>query len=94
MNRELILEYAAKTEHVGVPGSYEATGRAAEPNCGDELVYYLSTKRDVVTEISYTITESACPPAKAKAPCTCGGGGGGWGKAGDGGLSAGRLDAE
>lgn len=65
MNRELILEYAAKTEHLGVPESWEATGRAAEPNCGDELVYYLSTKRDVVTEISYTITESACPPAKA-----------------------------
>ena len=68
MNRELILEYAAKTERLGVPESWEATGRAAEPNCGDELVYYLSTKRDVVTEISYTITESACPPAKRR-PC-------------------------
>ena len=74
MNRELILEYAAKTERLGVPESWEATGRAAEPNCGDELVYYLSTKRDVVTEISYTITESACPPAKGrvmKPPSRC-----------------------
>lgn len=33
MNRELILEYAAKTERLGVPESWEATG----PRGGAEL---------------------------------------------------------
>ncbi len=65
MNRELILEYAESQKHRGLLEQAQGRGSCREPECGDELIITIKTKREIITEIGYTITESACPPMKA-----------------------------
>lgn len=65
MNRELILEYAGSEKHRGLLEGAQGNGSCREPECGDELEIAIKTKREIITEIGYTITETACPPMKA-----------------------------
>ncbi|NLN98545.1 MAG: iron-sulfur cluster assembly scaffold protein [Eubacteriaceae bacterium] len=65
MDTTKIIEFAEKAENYGQLEDYVASGIAVEPDCQDELEIRINTKRDLVTEISYMITESACTPAKA-----------------------------
>ncbi len=67
MNRELILEYAESARRKGLPEDAQGCGSCREPECGDELVMAIKTRREIITEIGYTITETACPPMKASA---------------------------
>jgi len=65
MDREKIILYSEKKDNLGVPESYLGRGEAREPGCGDELVMYINTRREIITEFYFTVTESACPPLKA-----------------------------
>lgn len=65
MDREKILIYSEKTEHLGKPETCLGEGEIKEPGCGDQLNMYIDTKREIITEFHYTVTESACPPLKA-----------------------------
>lgn len=65
MDREKILAYSEKKEYLGVPETYFGTGEVREMGCGDILRMYIRTSREIVTECSYTVTQSACPPLKA-----------------------------
>lgn len=65
MDRERVIIYSEKKEHLGVPESFQGMGEAREPGCEDLLRMYISTKREIITEIHYTITDTACPPLKA-----------------------------
>lgn len=65
MNRELIEMYAAGAENPGFLPDHEGVGVCEEPECGDVLEFTFKTQREIITDIGYTITESACPPMKA-----------------------------
>ena len=65
MDQELILEYSEKQELRGELRDFQGSSRVQEPGCGDEMCMYLKTHREVITEIRFTITDSACPPVKA-----------------------------
>lgn len=69
-NRERVIQYGADQTYVGEPASYQGMGETTEPGCGDVMRFYISTRREIITEISYTITESACWPVKACAAYT------------------------
>ena len=65
MDREKILAYSERTENLGEPEVFLGTGEVKEPGCGDQLNMYINTKREIITEFHYTVTDSACPPLKA-----------------------------
>ncbi len=65
MNQELVLEYSEKQELRGTLEDFQGMSRVQEPGCKDELCMYLKTRREIITKIRFTITESACPPVKA-----------------------------
>lgn len=72
MNPEYIAETALKAKHKGKPEAYMGTGACQDPSCKDVLQYYLSTSREIITELSYTITETSCFPSKACAEAAAG----------------------
>lgn len=51
--------------------SYQGMGEAVEPSCGDVTRIYLRTRREVITEIDFTITETACLTAKVCVAAAC-----------------------
>ena len=61
MDREKILAYSERTENLGEPEVFLGTGEVKEPGCGDQLNMYINTKREIITEFHYTVTDSACP---------------------------------
>ena len=65
MDREKILAYSEKTENLGEPEVFLGPGEVKEPGCGDQLNMNINTKREIITEFHYTVTDSACPPLKA-----------------------------
>lgn len=65
MDREKILVYSEKKEYSGKPEEFLGAGEVREPGCGDVFAMYINTKREVVTECCYEVTETACPPLKA-----------------------------
>ena len=65
MDREKIILYSEKTENLGEPEIFLGRGEAREPGCGDVLAMFVDTRREIITECRFTITESACPPLKA-----------------------------
>ena len=65
MDRELIRSYSLQTERQGELDEYEAMAQVEEPGCGDVMCFYIRTKRMIVTECTYTVTDTACPPLKA-----------------------------
>ena len=65
MDREKILGYSERTEHLGEPEVFLGTGEVKDPGCCDQLNMYINTKREIITEFHYTVTDSACPPLKA-----------------------------
>lgn len=65
MDYGLVLEYSEKQELVGTVEEWQGRGEVREPGCDDILEITLKTRREVVTEIRYTITEKACRPVKA-----------------------------
>lgn len=72
MNREIIDRYAADTERIGLPDGAQAYGRCEEPDCGDVMEVGFKTLREIITDIGYTITDTACPPMKACAAIAAG----------------------
>ena len=67
MDQELVLKYSEKQELMGTLEDFQGMSRVQEPGCGDEMCMYLKTRREIITEIRFTITASACPPVKASA---------------------------
>ena len=65
LNRVIIEEYALRTDYRGKLSDYHGIGQCIEPDCGDVLEYTIKTEREIITEIAFTITESACLPVKA-----------------------------
>lgn len=65
MNQELVLEYSKKQELRGTIDDCQGYSQVQEPGCGDVMRVYLKTHREIITQISYTVTETACPPVKA-----------------------------
>ena len=65
MDRSIIEKYALKTEYRGKLDDYHGIGQCVEPDCGDVLEYTIKTERELITEIAFTITETACLPVKA-----------------------------
>ena len=70
-NREKVLEYAQDKQFVGLPQECAAVGQVIEPHCGDVLKIGFNTRREIITEIGYDLTESACPPVHACAHLIC-----------------------
>lgn len=66
-NIEKVLELSAIQEMRGLPENPEGVGQVTEPSCGDLLTIGFTTRREIITEIGYTLTESACPPVFASA---------------------------
>ena len=54
-----------KKENLGKPEHFLGAGEVKEPGCGDCLEMFIDTKREVITEFHYTVTDTACPPLKA-----------------------------
>ena len=65
MDRDLIERYALDTRYHGLINDHQGIGRCEEPGCGDVLEVTLKTEREIITEIGYIITATACPPMKA-----------------------------
>lgn len=65
MDKERIIKTALEDRYKGVPVTYMGTGASQDPSCKDVLQYYLSAEREIITAISYTITETSCFPSKA-----------------------------
>lgn len=40
-------------------------GEMKEPGCEDVLRIYISVQREIITECTFTVTLTACPPLKA-----------------------------
>lgn len=81
MNKEYIMELALKGRFRGLPEREAAgaqterlwgTGSCEDPSCKDVLTYYFSAKREMITDIRYTITEKSCYPSKACAEAAAG----------------------
>ena len=70
-NREKVLEYAQSTQFVGLPDGCAAVGQVIEPHCNDVLRIGFTTHREIITEIGYELTETACPPVHACAHLIC-----------------------
>lgn len=64
MNAEMVLTYGSNKELWGELKDCQGQSEVREPGCDDVLRMYLKISREIVTEIRYTITECACPPAK------------------------------
>lgn len=65
MDYERILKYSEKQDLKGTLPDWQGMASVTEPSCGDTLTIWIKTYREVVTELRYTITETACPPVKA-----------------------------
>lgn len=65
MNQELVLEYSQKEEFKGTLKDFQGMSEVREPGCGDIVRMYIKTRREIITEIRFTVTDTACPPVKA-----------------------------
>lgn len=65
MDKELVLAYSEKTDNRGVLEDHQGAAEVREPGCDDLMRMYLKTHREIITELCYTISETACPPVKA-----------------------------
>lgn len=65
MNQELVLEYSKKEDRKGKLDDFQGMSHIQEPGCGDIMEMYIRTRREIITEIRFTVTETACPPVKA-----------------------------
>lgn len=71
-NQALALEWAAKAKEYPLPQAANARGAAQEPNCQDLLELGLRVDEfGRVTEMGFSLTESACPPVWACAAYAC-----------------------
>ncbi|MDL2317797.1 iron-sulfur cluster assembly scaffold protein [Eubacteriales bacterium OttesenSCG-928-A19] len=61
-DRSKVTAYAQRAGEYPLPDAPHAVGRVEEPSCKDELVMGFRTHREIVTEIGFTLTPSACPP--------------------------------
>ena len=65
MDQQLVLTYSEKEDLKGILEDAAGFSEVQEPGCSDILRMYIKTHREIITEIRYTITETACPPVKA-----------------------------
>lgn len=65
MNQELVMEYSRRETLKGILEDCQGRSEVREPGCGDLMCVYIKTRREMITEIRYTVTETACPPVKA-----------------------------
>lgn len=70
-SREKVLKAAAEKDKYPLPQDCEAIGWVTEPHCGDKLAIGFKTRREVITQIGYSLTDSACPPMFACASVLC-----------------------
>lgn len=68
-DKERVLAWASREGEFPLPSGLDATGTAIEPDCGDHLTMGFKTHREVITEIGFDLTKSACPPTRASAVC-------------------------
>ena len=68
-DKERVLAWAAREGEFPLPDGPDAVGTAIEPECGDNLTMGFKTHREVITEIGFDLTKSACPPTRASAVC-------------------------
>lgn len=64
-NREKVLACVDQSENYGILPIYDGKGETVEPGCSDVMRMYIKVEREVITGISYTITETACAPVQA-----------------------------
>ena len=70
-SREKVLKAAEEKDKYPLPEDFEAIGWVTEPNCGDKLAIAFKTRREVITQIGYSLSDSACPPMFACASVLC-----------------------
>lgn len=70
-NREKVLQFAQDKQFAGLPEGCAGAGQVVEPHCGDVLKIGFNTRREIITEIGYELTQSACPPVHACAHLIC-----------------------
>lgn len=64
-NMNEIYKYAKVTDFNGLPEGFTASGKIIEPGCEDELIIAFKTKREVITDIGFELSEDACGTARA-----------------------------
>ena len=70
-SREKVLQAASERGKYPLPQDCEVQGTVQEPNCGDVLTIGFKTRRMAITEIGFSLSESACPPLFACAVVMC-----------------------
>ena len=70
-SREKVLLAAAERDQYPLPQDCEVLGTVQEPNCGDVLTIGFKTRRMAITEIGFSLSETACPPLFACAVVMC-----------------------
>lgn len=71
-DRTLVLSWAEDAQFKTLPDDCVASGVAEEPNCHDRLEIFFSTQREIITQIGYTLTSTACPTVFACVNVLCG----------------------
>lgn len=67
----MLYQYTPKGQSEGIFDDYTGMGEATEPECGDVLCIYIRTRREIITEIGYTISNGACTTSKVCAAVVC-----------------------
>ena len=70
-SREKVLLAAAERDQYPLPQDCEVLATVQEPNCGDVLTIGFKTRRMAITEIGFSLSETACPPLFACAVVMC-----------------------
>ena len=66
-DKDRIIALVEGARHMGALPEADGTGMAQEPNCEDEMRFFIRSVREMVTEIGYEVTDTACFPLKAAA---------------------------
>lgn len=70
-DRNLVLKRAEDKTYQTLPEDCAASGIAIEPKCQDRLEIGFNVRREIITDIGYSLTESACPTVFACANVLC-----------------------
>ena len=70
-DRALVLQQAGRTEFQHTLPQAAASGVVEEPNCHDRLEICFSVRREIITDIGYSLTSTACPTVFACANVLC-----------------------
>jgi len=65
VDKELLERLARDKTFTGRPEQYDGSGECSDPDCEDKLCYFIGSRCQMVSEISYTITHDSCLPSKS-----------------------------